>query len=161
MQLKSFLTPLTTEILEQAIEQELHASHLYRHLANQCQRLGLFGAQKYFKAESADELTHYERIVDFINDRGSVAETPTIESIATEVTSLKDALEAGYEAEVALGAKYADWYKKTVTVEPITGQFLLQFLEIQNKSIGEYADLLQRLDLGGDILVFDNELGSK
>ena len=45
----------------------------------------------------------------------------------------------------------------------MTQQFLLQFLEIQRKSIGEYGDWLSRLDRTGDdecgILIIDKELG--
>lgn len=159
--LKSFLTQQTDAILNDAISEELHASHLYRHIANQCQRLGLFGAQKFFKSESADELEHYEEIVNFINDRGSVADTPDISEITEEIKSLEDALNAGYQAEVALGNKYSGWYKQTLTADPFVSQFLLQFLEIQRKSIGEYGDLLARLKLGGDVLVFDKELGDR
>ena len=45
-----------------------------------------------------------------------------------------------------------------------TAHFLLQFLEIQRKSIGEYGDWLSRLELAGDdkcaILIIDKELGA-
>jgi ferritin len=45
----------------------------------------------------------------------------------------------------------------------MTAQFLLQFLEIQRKSIGEYGDLLARLQIADDnaaaLLMIDNELG--
>lgn len=159
--LKSFLTQQTDDILNEAISEELHASHLYRHIANQCQRLGFFGAQKFFQNESNDELWHYQLIVDFINDRGSVAETPVIDAIHKDVADLSDALTLGYEAEIALGDKYANWYKKSLPADPFAAQFLLQFLEIQRKSIGQYGDLLSRLNLGGDLLVFDKELGDR
>jgi ferritin len=127
-------------------------------LANQSQRLGLLGAQKFFKNESSEELEHYQTIVDFINDRGSVAETPTIEAIEETIDTLESALTFAYNAEVELGNKYSEWY--SASEDPIVSQFLLQFIEIQRKSIGFYADLLQRLSLGGDILVFDSELGT-
>ena len=49
--------------------------------------------------------------------------------------------------------------------DPMAQQFLLQFLEIQRKSTGEYGDLLARLDrANGDecgILIVDQELGAK
>jgi ferritin len=118
----------------------------------------LFGAQKFFKDESSEELEHYQKIVDFINDRGSVADTPMIEAIEETVGSLESALTSAYSAEVELGNKYSEWY--STTEDPVISQFLLQFIEIQRKSIGFYADLLQRLSLGGDILVFDSELGN-
>ena len=46
---------------------------------------------------------------------------------------------------------------------PVTQQFLLQFLAIQRKSVGEFGDLLARIGLvKGDnagILQIDKELG--
>ena len=161
--LRSFITPLTDSILNEAISQELYASQLHRHIANQCQRLGLFGAQKYFKSESASELEHYQKIVDYINDRGTVAETPEIPAIDLKITTLNDAIQEAYNAELELGDKYNEWYKEVVMDDPTTAQFLLQFIEIQRKSIGEIGDLLSRLQLVGDdkcgILIIDKELG--
>lgn len=145
--------------LQQAIGEELHASHLFKHLANHCQRIGWSGAAKHFREESADELVHYQAIADYLNDLGSVAELPDVEAIDVEVTGLQDAIQAAYDAEVALGNKYANWYKQ---VDPMTQQFILRYLEIQRISIGQYGDLLSRLDLAGDdqcaILIIDQEL---
>ena len=59
-------------------------------------------------------------------------------------------------------ADYADWYARA---DVTTQQFLLQFIEIQRKSIGEYGDLISRLDRSGDdecgIIIIDQELGAK
>ena len=65
--LKSLLTPSMKKGLQKAIYAELYQSNLWKHIANQLQRLGYFGSQKYFLAESAEELTHYQVFVDFIN----------------------------------------------------------------------------------------------
>ena len=156
---KSLLSGTVQNIIDDAIHEELYAAQLYRHLSNQCQRLGLFGAAKYFARESSDELTHYQKWADYLNDRGSVAtlpETPACEDI---IPTLKDALQAGYDAEKALGDKYIAWYKQVFPIDPMTANFMLFYLDKQMTSIGEYSDLLQRLALGGDILVFDQEMG--
>lgn len=161
--LKSLLKPNVESILNDAISEELHASHLYRHLSAQCQRLGLFGASKYFKSESADELEHYQFIVDYINDRGSVAKTPDIASVTDKVNTLESALTIAYNKELSLGIKYDEWYEQIEDEDPTTARFLLQFLEVQQRSIGEYGDLLARLKLadneGAGILIIDKEMG--
>lgn len=145
--------------LQQAIHEELYASNLYKHIANQCQRIGLFGAAKHFLNESKDETEHYQAIAEYLNDRGSVAEIPSIEAIDETVTSLQDAIEVAYQTEVDLGANYEKWYR---SADPTTQRFLLKYLEIQQESIGEYGDLLSRLKLAGDdncaILLIDQEL---
>lgn len=157
---KSLLKPDVENILNQAIHAELFASNLYKHLANQLQRLGWFGAQKHFAGESADELEHYQKLADYLNDRGTVAKVPAVEAMDDTVTGLRDAIEIAYETEVELGRNYEQWFEASDTT---TRQFLLQFIEIQRVSIGEYADLISRLDRAQDnpaaLFAIDAELG--
>lgn len=158
--LKNLLSHKAGVILQSAISQELYASNLYKHLSNQCQRLGYLGAANYFRKESKDELEHYQLIADYMNDLGSVAEIPDIDGCDDEIKTLYDAVERAYKTEVDLGKKYTTWHGQ---VDPMTGQFLLQFLETQRKSIGEYGDLLSRLQIADDnaaaLLMIDQELG--
>ena len=160
MAVKNQLSPEVEGVLAEAVHAELYASHLYRHVANQLQRLGYFGAQKFFLSEAGDELEHYQRHVDYINDRGSVATVPALADAIDSVGSLRDALELAYETEFDLQEQYAAWFSQ---VDVITQQHLLQFIEIQRKSVGEYGDLLARLDrVEGDacgVLLIDQEMG--
>ena len=41
------------KMLDEAVHSELYASNLYKHIANQLQRIGYFGATKFFLKESA------------------------------------------------------------------------------------------------------------
>ena len=143
------------KMLDEAVHSELYASNLYKHIANQVQRLGYLGTAKFFLKESADELAHYQRHVDFQNDVGTVAKVPMIEA-------MNDTIETGYETELELYNNYKEWYSET-SDDPVVQQFLLQFLEIQRTSVGEYGDLLARIDLvdqdKAGMLLIDQELG--
>ena len=147
-------------LLNEAVAAELYASNLYKHVANQLQRLGYFGAQKFFLAESAGELEHYQRLADYLNDRGTVAKIPQVDAITDTVKSLRDAIEIAYDTEVQLGEDYERWYKKCDRA--VTQQFLLFYLEEQRKAVGEFGDLLARLDRAGNdnaaLLIFDKEM---
>lgn len=160
MQITNLLDKATEDMLNKAVQSELYASHLYKHVANQLQRIGYFGAQKFFAGESADELEHYQKIADYLNDRGTSAKVPALEACTETVVGLGDALELGYETEVQLMRDYEKWYRDCKCV--ITQQFLLQFLETQRKSVGEYGDLLSRVSLVGNdkcgLLLIDQEL---
>lgn len=161
--LKKLLSKQAEAMLNEAVQSELYASHLYKHLSNQLQRIGYFGAQNHFASESADELGHYQKLADIMNDLGSAAAIPTIDAITDKVGSLRDALEIAYETEMQLGADYERWYKGCADA-PLVQQALLQFLDIQRTSIGEYGDWLTRLDRAGQneaaIILIDNELGA-
>ena len=163
MQIPSLLDKATEDMLNKAVHSELYASHLYKHVANQMQRIGFFGAQKFFAGESGDELEHYQKIADYMNDRGSMASTPALEACKEKPAGLVDAIELGFDTELQLMRDYEKWYRECKCVT--TQQFLLQFLEIQRKSVGEYGDLLARLsnvsaDRAG-LLMIDQELGAK
>ena len=99
MEVKSLLSGKMRKGLQDALHVELYQSNLWKSLANQLQKLGLFGTQKYFLAESAEELTHYQMIVEFMNDMGDCADVPKIDAITDKINTLGDSLEIGYETE--------------------------------------------------------------
>jgi len=162
MAVKSLLNANMKKWLQKSIESELYASNLYKHLANQLQRLGLFGTQAFFLNESADELKHYQIVVDFINDMGDVASMPKVDACADKVTCIGDALDIAYETEYDLLEQYKEFYDIAEEDDCIVGQFLLQFIEIQRKSVGEYGDLLSKYAIAKEnkeILFFDKQMG--
>jgi ferritin len=157
------LSETTKTTLNLAVEAELTASMMYKHIANHCQKMSLFGAYKLFKHESEEELEHYEKLANYFNTRNEVAEMPEIPAQEAEIYSLKDALEVALEAEVELGAKYNKWTKAMLDNDIPTGQFLLWYVKKQTESIGFYQDWLKRLSMvennTAGILIIDKELG--
>lgn len=161
MKIESLLKDEIKNLFTRAAESELYAHSLYQHLANECQRIGLFGAQKYFLKESEDELSHYRKLADFVNDMGDTLLVPPISAITDDVKTISDAIELAYEAELALMKQYSLFYDEAEDKyeDCVTATFLIDFLQIQRKSVGEYLDLAARLNLGGDIYAFDKYMG--
>jgi len=159
---KMIISQECKDMLDDAVHSELYASNLYKHIANEVQRLGYLGTAKFFLKESKDELKHYQLHVEFQNDVGTVAKVPMIEAMDEPIKTLSDAIETGYETELQLYNDYKKWYGQA-SDDPVVQQFLLQFLEIQRTSVGEYGDLLARIQLvDGDkagMLLIDQELG--
>lgn len=158
---KSLLSKDMKSALQEALYLELYQSNLWKSLANQMQRSGFFGTQKYFLAESAEELTHYQMHVDFMNDMGDCADVPAIEAIKDKVKTIGDALELGYEMELEVYEKYKEIYKKAEDEDCVVAQFLLQFMEIQRKAVGHYGDLLAKYEVAEstkEILEFDEHI---
>jgi len=155
--LKNLLKPEIKLWFEKSAESEMYAHFLYQHIANNMQRLGLFGAQKYFISESDSELSHYRKLADFVNDMGGVLKVPPVEKINDEISSIKSALDVSYETEYELLIQYKKFYKEAEDKydDCVTGIFIQDFIEIQYKSVGEYGDLISRLKQGGDIYAFD------
>jgi ferritin len=125
------------------------------------QKLGYFGSQKYFLAESAEELTHYQMHVEFMNDMGDCADLPKIDAVTDKVTDIGDALEVGYNIEMDVYKQYKDFYKKAEDEDVSVAQYLLQFVEIQRKAVGHYGDLLAKYKIAEatkELLEFDQHI---
>jgi hypothetical protein len=163
--LKNLLSPSMKKGLQKAIYAELYQSNLWKHIANQLQRLGYFGGQKYFLAESAEELTHYQIFVDFINDMGDVADVPKIDAIEDEIDSLAKALQIAYDMELDVYNQYKKFYKEAEDEDCTVGIFMQQFVTIQLKAVGSYGDLISRYNRCGTneaaILEFDEYLSEQ
>ena len=160
MKPKMIISAECKNMLDEAISLEMSQSHLWKHIANHMQRAGFFGAQAYFLKESAEELEHYQLIVEFLNDVGAVAKMPDIDRLTETFDTLSKALERAYATEEAVYRDYSRFYAQED--DPVVKQFLLQFLEIQRKAVGAYGDLLSRLAIAGDDkaaqLIIDKEL---
>jgi ferritin len=159
--LKSLLSPAMKKGMQDAVYAELYQSNLWKSLANQLQKLGLFGSQKYFLAESAEELTHYQMHVEFMNDMGDCADLPKIDSVTDKVTDIGDALEIGYNTELDVYNQYKDFYEKAQDEDVSVAQYILQFIEIQRKAVGHYGDLLAKYKIAEqtkEILEFDQHI---
>lgn len=162
MLVKSLLSPSMRKGLQSSIELELYQSNLWKSLANQLQRLGYFGSQKYFLAESAEELTHYQILVDFMNDMGDCADVPKLDAITDKIENIGDALEIGYEMELEVYNKYKKFYEQAEDEDCAVGIFLQQFVDIQRKAVGQYGDLLAKYKVAEatkELLEFDEHIG--
>ena len=161
MPVKSLLNKADRAKLMEAVGLELHAAAKYKYFATCLQKKGYFGCQKYFNGEAEEELKHHRILTDFMNDRNDEADMPTVSAIDEDHEELLSAFMSAYDFELELEEFYCDFYSGTndVTIQ----QFLLQFIEIQRKSVGEYGDLIARLELCGDdksaLLMFDHEIG--
>jgi len=161
MSVKSLLSPSMKKGMQEAVYIELYQSNLWKSLANQLQKLGYFGSQKYFLAESAEELTHYQMHVDFMNDMGDCADLPKIDAVTDKVTDIGGALEVGYNIEMDVYKQYKDFYKKAEDEDVSVAQYLLQFVEIQRKAVGHYGDLLAKYKIAEatkELLEFDQHI---
>lgn len=158
----SLLSPVLKGALQQALTQELVQSSLWKSLANQMQREGFFGTQKYFLKESAEELGHYQIIVDFMNDLGDMADVPAIEAPTQKAEEIGDALVIAYNKEVEVYNLYKSIYSLALAQDVVVAQFLLQFLQIQKEAVGAYGDLISRYSTANktqEILEFDEYMG--
>ena len=185
----SLLKPAVKNILNDAAGRELYARNLYLNIANRLEAIGYFGAAKYFRKEADQEASHYGILAEYFNARNDCADVSMVPFQMDNPMSLHNAFEISYEAEHSLGLFYENAYEKceeeyepseeTLKKEPeeqemdkmmgdtydcTTAQFLLQFIEIQRKSVGGVKDIISMLKIAGDnpaaLLMVDAKLGA-
>ena len=142
--LKSLLSANMTKWLQKSVASEIYASHLYSHMANFMQREGYFGTQEFFQKESKEELTHYQKLVDFTNDMGGVINVPMIEAISEKPKTIGDCLDIAYETELDLLKQYQEFYELAEDDDCAISIFLQELITIQRKSVGQYGDFKSR-----------------
>ena len=156
LKMEKLLTENEIKYLNQFGKLELTASHAYQHLTNRMKSLGYFGAEKFFLGESLDERTHYAKVEEFMNNMNCELEVEALNPIKTDVASIGDALEYAYNMESELLAEYERVAGLDITIKTLL--LLQDLINIQVGAVGEYGDLINRLKLTDNMLVFDADM---
>ena len=156
--MESLLTTIESQELNKFGKLELTASQVYLFLTNRMKSLGYFGAEKFFANESKDERKHYAKTSDFMNKMNAELTVESLEAVKLDIKDIKEALEFAYNMEKELMEEYEKSARRSdLSLKVVL--LLQEFVEIQVDAVGEYGDLLNRLALTDNMLLFDIELG--
>ena len=156
--MESLLTTIESQELNKFGKLELTASQVYLFLTNRMKSLGYFGAEKFFATESKDERKHYAKHEDFRNKMNDEISVESLEAVKLDIKDIKEALEFAYNMEKELMEEYEKSARRSdLSLKVVL--LLQEFVEIQVDAVGEYGDLLNRLALTDNMLLFDIELG--
>jgi ferritin len=136
----------TIKILTERIKDEYTAHYYYRAAANWCQDMNYKKAAEFFVAEAIDELTHAQKIQEYMtgfNILPVIPNAPTKHSFK----NLIDIVHGAYKMELGLMKSYnkdsLDLFNEDIT----TFDFLTEFREIQKEATVEYNDLINASNL--------------
>jgi len=134
------------DLLLPRLQDEFTALYFYREATNWCRNAGYMKAADFFKKESDSELEHAKGIEDFITDWNVQPDLPSIETPVT-FTGLIDIINKAYQLEFSLYAEYEDTSVKIFRTGDIcVFDFLQKYRKIQNDSVVEYSDILNKLE---------------
>jgi len=155
------LDPTIVSALEARLKDEYTAHLIYKNAANWCKNVNYKHAAAFFEAEAADELTHAQKLQDYLTQWNVLPQIPVC-AVPNTLTSLVDCINVSYEFEYALLKSYSDLQNALDGPHPATFNFVQQFVDIQNESVGVFSDLLNGLMLVDvtnklDLLVFEGE----
>lgn len=143
------LKKLPKEVVElflTRLKDELKAFHFYKNARNWCANEGYLIASKYFENESNDELSHGQILEDFLNDWNEFYDVPQIDKNLLTFKNLADVIQQAYVMEYKLYEEYEDTSVKVFKMGDICAFDILKFhREVQNKSVAEYATMVNKL----------------
>jgi ferritin len=158
-----------SQALNQQIALEGQSSHTYLTMAVWAETSGFDGVAEFLYSHSEEERQHMLKLMRFVNERGGVAEVPTVEAGPTSYDGLKEVFESilTHETKVTESINHvvdACLQAKDYT----THNFMQWYVSEQIEEEGLARKILDKLALAGndkgalylfdrDILSFDKE----
>ena len=140
------LSSKTIKLLTDRIKDEYTAHYYYRVAANWCQDMNYKKAAEFFKNEANDELSHAEKIQEYMVDfniQPEILQAPTKHNFS----NLIDIIHGAYKMELQLMKDYNSNSTEIFSEDITTFDFLTEFREIQKGAVVEYNDLINASNL--------------
>ena len=140
------LSDKVIKILTNRIKDEYTAHYFYRSAANWCQDMNYKKAGEFFTNEAIDELTHAQKIQEYMVDfniQPVIPQAPT----KHKFDNLIDIVHGAYKMELGLMKEYNKNSQSVFTSDITTFDFLTEFREIQKGAVVEYNDLINASNL--------------
>jgi ferritin len=140
------LSESVINILTDRIKDEYTAHYYYRAATNWCEDMNYKKAAEFFKNEANDELTHAEKIQEYMVGFNIIPEIPQAPTKHT-FNSLIDIINGAYKMELDLMNEYNKNSQDLISEDITTFDFLTEFRQIQKGAVVEYNDLINASDL--------------
>jgi len=140
------LSDKVVKILTTRIKDEYTAHYYYRAAANWCQDMNYKKAAEFFKNEAVGELTHAEKLQEYIVDFNVQPEIPQAPT-KHNFDNLIDIIHGAYKMELGLMKAYNKDSQDVFSDDITTFDFLTEFREIQKGAVVEYNDLINGSEL--------------
>ena len=149
-------------VLNEQIKNELVSSQIYRAMASWLDDKGWSNGSKLFFKYADEELTHMNKIYNYLYDRNCKAIVPECPKVKTEYSSMREILEDSLKHEFEVSANWMNIADVALANKcHVTYEMALWFQKEQNEEEIKFRDLLFKLDLGMPDWAFEQHLGTK
>ncbi len=144
---------LKTEMIEQLNEQmnlELYSSLLYQQMSAWCSYNSFEGAAAFLRRHAQEEMTHMQRLFDYLTDTGSLPRINAIPTPFAEYASLDKLFLATYEHEQLISRQINALAHFAMTTQDYpTFNFLQWFVAEQHEEEKLFKSVIDKLSLAG------------
>lgn len=152
--------------LNEQINKEIFSAYLYYSMAAYFDSLNLEGFANWMKVQAKEELTHAQKMYDYIYDKGGVVELGSIDKPKKEWKSPLEAFKDAYEHELSVTQsidKLVDLAKELN--DHATQNFLQWFVNEQIEEEANTKKIVDTLQMIGEsktaLFMFNGQLGSR
>jgi len=93
------LSKQLSEMLNEQITSELEASQIYLQMSLVCESLGLAGAGAFFRSHVSEEISHRDKLVDYMVESDAVVSLQSIDAPKADWVNLVEMLSSAYKHE--------------------------------------------------------------
>lgn len=163
---QTILSQTIQDGLNEQINAELYASHLYLSMAAYCEWTNLTGFAHWFNKQSKEEMSHAIKLFNFVNDREGRVVLRGLPQPPTEFQSVLHVMECALDHEREVSRSYQRLYDRAVQEDDRATQVHLQwFISEQVEEEKEASLIVQQLKMFGDkgeaLFLMDQKLGQR
>lgn len=129
-------------VVKEVAEREMYSMSFYMYLSMCCANEGYFNAAKYFAGEAREEMSHFSTLAKYMQDRGEEMDVPKVDAPKINFTDLKSGIKAAAELMVEVTQMYDEAIRVAISIDILTCNALMPFLDIQTKALGYYNDAM-------------------
>lgn len=146
-------TMLKTDMIDKLNEQmnlELYSSLLYQQMSAWCSYHSFEGAAAFLRRHAQEEMTHMQRLFDYLTDTGSLPRINAIASPFAEYASLDELFRQTYEHEQLITQKINELAHAAMTSQDYpTFNFLQWYVAEQHEEEKLFKSVIDKLTLAG------------
>lgn len=144
---------LKTEMIDKLNEQmnlELYSSLLYQQMSAWCSYHSFEGAAAFLRRHAQEEMTHMQRLFDYLTDTGSLPRINPVSSPFAEYASLDELFRVTYEHEQLITQKINELAHAAMTSQDYpTFNFLQWYVAEQHEEEKLFKSVIDKLTLAG------------
>lgn len=159
------LKPDMMEKLNEQMNLELYSSLLYQQMSAWCSFHSFEGAAAFLRRHAQEEMTHMQRLFDYLTDTGSLPQINAIPSPFAQYASLDELFKATYEHEQLITRKINELAHAAMLGQDYpTFNFLQWYVAEQHEEEKLFKSVIDKLSLvgksGEGLYFIDKELAT-
>lgn len=152
--------------LNHQVNRELYSAYLYVGMASYATDAGLKGTANWFTVQAQEEVTHAQKIYDYVLEQGGRVLLEAIEEPPQKFSSMTDLFEQTLAHEKQVTAMIHDLVAQAIEEKDRATEIMLQwFVTEQVEEEANPTEILQKLDLvgndGNGLFMIDQELAQR